>query len=115
MLNVSARMKNQLLRKEFFKFLQDFISFPQYSQDVDTRSDIVFVGYGITTDTYDDYADVDVDGRYVMVYDGEPTVSGISPITKSRKASDWSTDWKKKAMLAKANGAAGLLQFGAVE
>jgi hypothetical protein len=41
---------------------------------LDTTANLVFVGYGITADeySYDDYADINVEGKIVLIYPGEP-------------------------------------------
>ena len=94
-----------------YKLLRDFISFPQYSVNGDFSADnIIFLGYGIKDKNHDDYKNVDVKGKVIMVFDGEPTdTNGISKITKSTDKSSWSSDWKTKSKIAKDHGAQLLL------
>lgn len=55
-----------------------------------TASDIIFIGYGISADNYDDLKGVDIAGKVVLVItDGEPYNQGISKITGTEKKSDW--------------------------
>ncbi len=89
------------------KFLQDFIAFPQFSSKSKIADgEVVFAGYGIEDQMYSDYRDIDVSGKVVMVWDGEPTTeSGISLISKTEDPSEWSSDWKRKSKLAQEKGA----------
>ena len=70
--------------------------------------DAVFLGFGIDAPEYSDYKGVDVAGKLVVVYDGEPMHQGKSWVSGSSTPSEWATDWRKKAKVAKANGAAAL-------
>ena len=69
-------------------------------------SDIVFVGYGIKTDKYNDLEGLDLTGKVVLVInEGEPTnKDGNSLITGSSVGSDWSTSrFKRIQELSKLN------------
>lgn len=94
-----------------YKLLRDFISFPQHSINGDFSADeIVFVGYGIEDENYNDYKNIDVLGKVIMVFDGEPTdADGVSKITKTKDKSTWASDWTVKSKAAKKNGAKMLL------
>jgi hypothetical protein len=61
-------------------------------------SDFVFIGYGITEGSYDDFAGVDVTGKVVMVLtDGEPVdANGNSIITGTKTMSEWTTARNKR-------------------
>lgn len=61
-------------------------------------SDIVFVGYGIQTDKYNDLAGLNLAGKVVLVLnEGEPMdKNGNSLITGNSKLSDWSTSRSKR-------------------
>ncbi|MGB4397992.1 MAG: M28 family peptidase [Daejeonella sp.] len=62
-----------------------------------TASDIVFIGYGISSDNYDDLKNMDIAGKVVMLVNkGEPMVNGVSAISKTSAASDWSTSRSKR-------------------
>lgn len=93
------------------KFLKDFIAFPQWSQDLDLISkDMLFLGYGIDDPAYSDYENVDVAGKVVIVFDGEPMdTSGHSFITGDDRKSKWSRDWLLKSETAKRYGASLLI------
>ncbi|MBC8053159.1 MAG: M28 family peptidase [Sphingobacteriaceae bacterium] len=52
---------------------------------------IVFAGYGISTEGYDDLKGIDITGKVVLIFGaGEPVNNGVSGITKSAELSDWS-------------------------
>ncbi len=53
--------------------------------------EIIFIGYGIDADTYSDLKNTDITDKVVLLINkGEPTKDGISAITKTTEASDWS-------------------------
>ncbi|MDF3078191.1 MAG: hypothetical protein K0S09_2080 [Sphingobacteriaceae bacterium] len=53
-------------------------------------SEIVFVGYGISSDNYDDLKGLDIAGKTVLLINkDEPMNNGISWVTKTKEASDW--------------------------
>jgi hypothetical protein len=60
-------------------------------------NEIVFAGYGITTDSYDDLKNLDISGKIVLfINKGEPVTNGKSVISKEAALSDWSTSRNKK-------------------
>lgn len=62
---------------------------PETGKTVSAK-DIVFVGYGISSPSYDDLKNVDIAGKVVLVInEGEPVQGGISAITKTTDLSDW--------------------------
>ncbi|WP_188749250.1 M28 family peptidase [Parapedobacter defluvii] len=60
--------------------------------------DIVFIGYGISEDKYDDLKGIDIEGKVVLVLsEGEPKDSkGNSLITGTDTPSDWATSNTKR-------------------
>lgn len=60
-------------------------------------SEIVFIGYGIGAENYDDLKNTDIAGKVVLLINkGEPMSNGVSAISKSSKPSDWSTSRFKR-------------------
>jgi hypothetical protein len=58
---------------------------------------ILFLGYGIEEPLYNDYKDIDVEGKTLLILQGEPfTKDSISLITGTKTVSEWSTFYKKK-------------------
>ena len=93
------------------KFLRDFIAFPQMSTTGEITADtVLFMGYGIDAPGYSDYEGHNIEGKIVMVYDGEPIdVKGMSIVDSNVKSTKWSQDWKYKSMVARARGASMLI------
>ena len=91
---------------------KDFLSF---SGAEGTYEQIVFVGYGIETDSYTDYGEADVKGKLVMVKGGEPVKEDgtyvVSGTDESSSWSDMSEGIGKKVNLAKEKGAKGILYY----
>ncbi len=73
-----------------------YISGNSKTKSIQTN-EIVFVGYGIDSDVYNDLKGVDIKDKVVLVINkGEPVKDSISVITKTRKLSDWSTSVSKR-------------------
>ncbi|HPH84228.1 MAG TPA: M28 family peptidase [Ferruginibacter sp.] len=71
---------------------------------------IVFAGYGIDDVNYTDYVSLDVKGKLVLMFLGEPKKDGIYLVTGTNKSSDWtSPGLSKKLATAASYGAAGVL------
>ena len=79
-------------KKEFFKdyYPNGLTSIPE-----EQSISVVFVGYGIENDNasgsgYNDYKDIDVQGKAVVFFDGEPKdKEGMYLFTKADEKSDW--------------------------
>jgi hypothetical protein len=93
---------------------------PETAKTVNVK-EIVFVGYGITSPSYDDLKNTDIAGKVVLVInEGEPVKGGISAITKTAEQSDWSRSRTMRiqslrsknpaAILAVSNTVAAMLQ-----
>lgn len=93
----SCETCNIEVNQQFFLFMKDFY-YPSFFTDTILVIDSVsFIGYGITDPSYDDCKNNDIAGKSVIILDGEPkSKKGKYIITKSKHASEWSTDWKKK-------------------
>ncbi len=88
------------------EYLRDF--FPVGSTDLPDGAKLkpVFVGYGIEEGNQSDYADVNVRGKAVVFWQGEPTDErGASKFTGNSTRSTWTTDVTRKLVLARQKGA----------
>ena len=95
-----------------YRHLWDFYAFPNTNGDTPSieTNEVVFIGYGIDDQGYNDYAGVDVQGKVLLSYMGEPTdKSGVSYITGKKEKSEWSSDWRKKLRTARQKGAKAIL------
>jgi Zn-dependent M28 family amino/carboxypeptidase len=71
---------------------------------------IVFAGYGIDDEKYSDYTELNVKGKIVIIFLGEPKKDGNYIITGSKRSSAWTFPGiPKKLEAAKAKGATGVL------
>lgn len=93
-----------------YDFIDDFYFFPGFDAQRIVAKDILFLGYGIESDNYNDYNGVDVKGKTILILEGEPyDKKGNSIVTGTKENSKWSEDWRKKRVLAMEKGAANLL------
>ena len=76
---------------------------------------IVFAGYGISDDKYDDYAGKNVKGKIVVFFSGEPKKDGAYFISGSKGYSTWTYPGGliQKATVAKQKGAVGIIVINA--
>lgn len=94
--------------QQSYQCMRDFYGF--YPHDVTVSAPVVFAGYGITAPEfhYDDYANVDVKGKIVLVFDHEPQETDpnsiFNGIGNTRHANA-----RLKALNAQQHGAVGLL------
>ncbi|MDL2315302.1 M20/M25/M40 family metallo-hydrolase [Bacteroidales bacterium OttesenSCG-928-C19] len=71
-----------------------------YSQNANTKPDIVFVGYGIENDIRNDYRNVDVKGKWILMISGKPD---------SEKFKDFTISQSKKIDNARRKGVKGII------
>ena len=104
---VEAGKGNSLDAKGLTAYVnEDFIPL-SFSKNASLKASVVFVGYGfqVENDTlhWDDYAGVDVKGKWVVVMRGEPgEEQSNSPFAAT-------ADLREKVLTAKDNGAGGVL------
>ncbi len=94
---------------------KDFLSF---TSALGSFEEIVYVGYGIETDSYSDFGNVDVTGKLLLMKFGEPqNQDGTYVISGNSEASAWSNMSEaigKRTEVALAKGAGGILYFDPV-
>ena len=86
----------------------DFLG--SFYRDVDIKAPVVFAGYGITAPEYgyDDYANLDVKGKIVLIFDHEPQEADPRSIFNGEGHTLHAGRWMKVAN-ARRHGAIGLL------
>ena len=111
-----------VLRSQLLVDNKSLIAGKDYLDDVGMNTDgslsakeIVFVGYGIGDDKYDDYAGKDVKGKLVVFFGGEPKQDGAYFISGTKSYSVWTYPGglPQKAALAKQKGAVGIIVINA--
>jgi hypothetical protein len=75
-----------------------------------TADDLLYMGYGISSENYDDYKGISVEDRVLLISSGEPRDrKGYSWVDKERSTTSWTSDWTKKITNAELKGARALL------
>ena len=72
-----------------FKYYDDFISYNNGPKVNYEEEEIIFVGFGIDDPKYSDYINVDVKGKVVVAYSGEPKNDDGSFIIDGNKIDIW--------------------------
>ncbi len=90
-----------------FEFLTDFYAFPGSNSSIEIESkEVVFLGYGIEAENYNDYREIDVKDKVVLFFYGDPkNKKGISHVTGKEEQSAWGKQWRKKLKHAYKKGA----------
>ena len=96
-----------------WRHLYDFYAWPAAmpaGRHEIAADEVVFAGYGIDAPAWSDYAGRDVEGKVVLIYQGEPfDRQGRSRVTGSEQPSRWAGDWKLKIATARRHGARAVL------
>lgn len=98
----SWKETNMIVNKERYRHLWDYLAFPNRNEAMPPimTDKILFLGYGISDDKYNDYAKAEVKDQVIMIYDGVPTNSeGANWVDPDR----WTRDAKLR--VAKDKGA----------
>jgi Zn-dependent M28 family amino/carboxypeptidase len=89
---------------------RDFYSFPGQSEQQIQAEEVLFLGYGIEDEKYNDYKDVDVKDKVIMVFAGEPfSKDSLSLISGKKTPTQWTTYYRLKTEKAKEKGVKALL------
>ena len=92
------------------EFLKDMYYFPGFGDMIIETKSLLYLGYGIDSEEYSDYAGTDHSNQVLMISAGEPeNKKGISRISGKKEKSAWTADWNKKIELAQKKGARALL------
>jgi len=98
---VKADGKQYAFNKDFY--VNGILDIPQ-----EINTPVVLAGYGIEEQKYNDYANLDVKDKSVIIFDGEPkSESGNYLISGTSEKSKWSApvSWQNKVKLALEKGA----------
>ena len=90
-------------------FGTDYISPLNSNEKADFTGDqIVFAGYGIEDSAYNDYESLNIKGKVVILFLGEPKIDGKFLISGTAKSTEWTyPGTSKKLALAAKKGAVG--------
>ncbi len=83
-----------------FLYLEDFLYIPGHQDTILHIDELVFAGFGISESSYDDYRDLEPEGKALIILEGipDPRASG-NKWRMREKLMEWKTDWKKKLSL----------------
>lgn len=104
---------NLSINGKSMSYFDDLVSLSASAQANINTNEIVYVGYGIDDEKYNDYKNLDVKGKIVVAKGGEPkNDNGIYTISGSADKSKWSNGRQERSSkrdAAKENGAKALL------
>lgn len=93
-----------------FEGNKDFYNFPGQGDQTIKVNHVLFSGYGIEENNYNDYAGNKVKDRVVMILNGEPfSKDSVSLVSGKESPSLWSSYYRLKTEKAKEKGAKALL------
>lgn len=96
--------------KNSYDFIDDFYFFSEKGSNLVTSSEVVFAGYGIDDVLYNDYYDINIKDKVVMILDGEPhSKDGKSYVDPNSANSQWRKRRDLKVITAAEKGAAAVL------
>ena len=104
--NSYIRLENKAGQKQWKK--PEVVT--EFRQNININSDVVFAGYGITAPAmhYDDYQNIDVRGKMVMVFEHEPQETDPASIFNGVANTRFATN-RIKALNAQMHGAVAVL------
>ncbi|RFM30450.1 M28 family peptidase [Deminuibacter soli] len=95
-----------------FKFGEDISINPSSLTDTTaTIKEVVLAGFGIKDSIYDDYKDLDVKGKCVLIADGEPKLENGNYLLSGTNKLSRAGNLRAKVMYARAAGAAMVLVY----
>jgi len=107
-LTTPSRVRMKMGTKEF-KMVEDFYYNPG-TGDRTLSGNIYYAGFGIDDPEYSDVSTLNVKGKMVMVWEGEPkNKDGTFLITSGKQGSEWSSSFDKKYQMFKEAGAEALM------
>ena len=106
-----------IVNKKVAAYGADYISPATNNDNANIKAKkIVFAGYGIEDSAYNDYANMDVKGKVIVIFLGEPIKDGQFYISGSNKYSKWTyPGLSVKLALAKSRGAAGVFVISQIQ
>lgn len=103
------------LNDKEYSFADDYILVSNSGNFSYAGEEIVFLGYGLNHENYNDYKNVDVTGKYVVILSGEPKDADGNYITTGTKEPKFDTREliSLKSETAEKAGAKGILYYNA--
>ena len=101
-----------------FKYYDDYISYKNGPDKNYKDEDIIYAGYGIEDSKYNDYKDLNVKDKIVIVIGGEPKDHNEEFFINGKQKSKWSNirqEINLKSEIAKTKGALALIIVGLIQ
>ncbi len=96
------------IKGQKYAFNKDFYLNGLLDEPAEIETSVVFAGYGIEDKTYNDYENIDVRKKAILIFDGEPkTGADEYVLSGTSEKSKWSgpVSWREKSKLALEKGA----------
>lgn len=93
------------MEQDTLKLYEDFYTFTFARDTILSFTEVKFLGYGISDEKYDNYKDVNVKGKAVVIMNGEPQIDNKYLISQSLMPTLWSDGYDAKIELASHKGA----------
>ncbi|MEN7548960.1 M28 family peptidase [Rapidithrix thailandica] len=90
------------------ELLKDFVPYGNF-EIAKSKMEVVFAGFGIEHENYSDYKDLDVNGKLVVVIEGEPQSEDGKYVVSGSDKKSKEGNLLEKMKLAKAKGAASIV------
>lgn len=87
-----------------YTYYDDFYFFGGFDEST-VEGEVIFGGYGIDSENYSDFEEVDVAGKIVLCIEGEPMKNDQTSWVNGEESSDWASDWRMKRDAAQKAGA----------
>lgn len=92
-----------------YSFMKEFLHNADFNDTSFKDAPIIFIGYGIEEEDFDEYENLNVNGKVVIIRDGEPkNKKGIYTVSGTEEKSKWSKR-KTKIQLAVEKGAKAII------
>jgi hypothetical protein len=89
-----------------FEHYKDYYSYLNFNRTDSVAIDkIIYAGYGIESENYNDYKSLNLKGAVILIHQGEPKLNDSTYlISGNNTPSIWSQDWEPKLKAATNNG-----------
>jgi hypothetical protein len=84
---------------------KDFIHYTKAGLSTASKHELVFAGFAVSTDIYDNLDGIDLKGKAAVFLDGEPMRDTLYVMTRSTSPSNWSKELRPKREALKKAGA----------
>lgn len=110
MVQGAIESKSFVVNNESLTYGKDFYFNGTPDAKTINTTELVFIGYGIDSESYSDLKNTDISGKLVMVINkGEPMKNGISVITKTAEPSEWTSSRSKRLQYIQSKGPLAIL------